>query len=165
MSALLIRTASAADLPAVKAIYDVQVAEGIATFDTEPPPLSHWQHRLSSMEPGDRLLVAVDDSTVLGYASASSYRPRPAYRRTRETSVYVARDAQGRGIGRRLYDELLAGLRADGMHTAVAVVALPNPASQALHRACGFAPVGVLREVGHKFGRWIDTEWWQLRLG
>ena len=158
-----LRPATATDLPAIKAIYDVQVREGIATFDVEPPPLDYWEHRLTSTEPGDRMLVA-DDGAVLGYAYSSSYRPRPAYRNTRETSIYLAPDAQGRGLGRTLYGELLTGLRADGMHLALAVVALPNPASQALHRACGFTRTGVLHEVGHKFGRWIDTEWWELRL-
>jgi phosphinothricin acetyltransferase len=159
-----IRPATERDLPAVKAIYDVQVRYGIATFDLKPPPLSYWQSRLASTEAGDRLLVADSGTAVVGYAYSSAYRPRPAYRHTRETSVYLDPAAQGQGIGRRLYDELLAGLRADGMHQALAVVALPNPASQALHRACGFTSAGVLHEVGRKFGRWIDTEWWELRL-
>jgi phosphinothricin acetyltransferase len=164
MSAPVVRPATESDLPSIKAIYDVQVLGGVATFDVEPPPLAYWERRLASTEPGDRLLVADAGSDVLGYAYSSSYRPRPAYARTRETSVYLAPGAQGQGLGRRLYDELLAGLRADGMHTAVAVVALPNPASQALHRSCGFASIGVLREVGHKLDRWVDTEWWQLLL-
>jgi L-amino acid N-acyltransferase YncA len=160
-----IRSATERDLPGVKAVYDVQVREGIATFDVDPPPLAYWRQRLASTERGDRLLVATTaDERVLGYAYSSSYRPRPAYRDTRETSIYLGPAAQGRGVGRRLYDELLAGLRADGMHRALAVVALPNPASQALHRACGFTSVGVLSEVGHKLGRWIDTEWWQCPL-
>ena len=158
-----IRPATEGDLPTIKGIYDIQVREGIATFDVEPPPLAYWQQRLQSTEPGDRLLVA-DGDGVVGYAYSSAYRPRPAYRSTRETSIHLAPAAQGRGLGRRLYAELLAGLRADGMHRALAVVALPNPASRALHRACGFTSAGVLHEVGHKFGRWIDTEWWQLRL-
>lgn len=159
---ITVRPASPADLPAIKEIYDVQVREGISTFDLEPPPLAYWEHRLTSTEPGDRLLVLTEDESVLGYAYSSAYRPRPAYRHTRETSIYLAPAAQGRGLGRRLYDELLDGLRTDGVHRALAVVALPNPASQALHRACGFTTAGVLREVGFKFGRWIDTEWWEL---
>lgn len=164
MPALTIRPATEADLSSVKEIYDVQVREGIATFDVEPPPLSYWQHRLASEEPGDHMLVADAAGTVVGYAYSGPYRPRPGYRHTRETSVYLAPSSQGQGTGRRLYDGLLALLRADGMHLALAVVALPNPASQALHRACGFTSVGVLHEVGHKLGRWIDTEWWELPL-
>lgn len=159
-----VRSATSADLPAVKAIYDEQVAHGISTFDVEPPPLSSWEERLASAEVGDHFLVA-EDGEVVGYAYSSSYRPRPAYRHTRETSVYLHPAAQGRGVGRSLYDELLLRLRADGIRTALAVIALPNPGSQGLHRACGFEPLGVMREVGHKFDRWIDTEWWQLSLG
>lgn len=161
---MLVRSAAPADLPAIKAVYDVEVRDGVATFDLEPPPLAYWEARLASTEAGDHVLVAEEDGTVLGYAYSSSYRPRPAYRHTRETSVYVDRSVIGRGVGRALYGELLARLRADGMRTAVAVVALPNPGSRALHRACGFEPVGVLREVGFKHDRWVDTEWWQLAL-
>ncbi|HTW16598.1 MAG TPA: GNAT family N-acetyltransferase [Nocardioides sp.] len=161
---MLVRSATSADLPAIKTIYDVQVRDGVATFDLEPPPLAYWEARLGSTEPGDHVLVADEEGVVLGYAYSSAYRPRPAYRHTRETSVYVDPAALGRGLGRALYDELLARLRADGMRTAVAVVALPNPGSRGLHRACGFEPVGVLRDVGFKHDRWIDTEWWQLAL-
>jgi phosphinothricin acetyltransferase len=159
-----IRPATEQDLPAVKEIYDLQVREGIATFDLEPPPLAYWLARLTSTELGDRFLVADSGTAILGYAYSSTYRPRPAYGHTRETSVYLDPAAHGQGVGRQLYDDLLVGLRADGMHRALAVIALPNPASQALHRACGFDCVGVLHEVGRKFGRWIDTEWWELRL-
>ncbi|HEY0952931.1 N-acetyltransferase family protein [Nocardioides sp.] len=161
----VVRPATEADLPGVAAIYDEEVRHGIATFASEPPGPDHWRPRLASTGPGDHLLVAEHDGTVLGYASSGSYRPRTAYARTRESSVYVAAEARGHGVGRALYDELLRLMRADGVHLVVAVVALPNPGSQALHRACGFTAVGVLHEVGHKFGRWIDTEMWELRLG
>jgi L-amino acid N-acyltransferase YncA len=159
-----IRPAQDADLDAVAAIYAHEVRTGVATFDLEPPPRAYWEARLASMEPGDHLVVAEADGDVLGYAYASSYRPRPAYAKTREVSVYLAAGARGRGLGRRLYDDLLPRLRRDGVHTAVALVALPNDASLALHRACGFEEVGVMREVGRKFDRWIDTAWLQLML-
>lgn len=161
---MLIRGATELDLPSVKAIYDEHVRHGIATFDIEAPPLDHWRSRLGSTEVGDHFLVADDDGVAVGFSYSSSYRPRPGYRHTRETSVYVADSAQGRGLGRQLYAALLDALRADGVRTALAVVALPNPASQALHRACGFTALGVMHEVGWKFGRWIDTEWWELSL-
>ena len=108
--------------------------------------------------------MAERGGAVVGYAYSASYRTRPAYARTRETSVYLAADAVGQGLGRALYDDLLARLRADGMHIALAVIALPNPASEALHRAYGFERVGVLPEVGYKFDRWIDTAFWALQL-
>ena len=163
-----IRSATAAHLPGVKAIYDHQVLHSTSTFDLEPPALDYWAARMETAEPAHHLLVAIDDGAgpkaVLGYAYSASYRPRPAYARTRETSVYLAEGSLGRGIGRRLYDELLRRLRADGIHTVLAVIAKPNPASEALHRACGFEPVGVLPEVGFKHGRWIDTGLWALHL-
>jgi phosphinothricin acetyltransferase len=161
---MLIRPAAEADLPAVKAIYDQQVLTGTATFDLEPPPVDYWRARLTSTETGDHLLVAVEDDALLGYAYSAAYRTRPAYDRTRETSVYLAAAAVGRGLGRALYDELLARLAADGVHTVLAVIATPNEASEALHRSCGFERVGLLPEVGHKFDRWIDTAFWALVL-
>jgi phosphinothricin acetyltransferase len=161
---MIIRSAEEADLPTVKAIYDHQVLTSAATFDLEPPPVDYWRTRLTSTETGDHLLVAVEDGAVLGYAYSASYRARPAYSRTRETSVYLAAEAAGRGVGRALYDELLGRLRTDGVHTVLAVIATPNPASEALHRACGFERVGLLPEVGYKLGRWIDTAFWALVL-
>ena len=162
---MLVRDADPADLPRIAAIYDEQVRTAISTFDLEPPPLSYWEARLTSSAPGDHLLVACAPAgDVVGYAYSSSYRPRPAYERTREVSVYLAGEARGRGVGRLLYDELLGRLRRDGMHQVLAVVALPNDASEALHRACGFTRVGVLPEVGWKFDRWIDTALWGLTL-
>jgi L-amino acid N-acyltransferase YncA len=164
MEPVPVRRAEPADLPRIAAIYDDQVRTAISTFDLEPPPLSYWEARLSSTEPGDHLLVADSDDGVVGYAYSSSYRPRPAYARTREVSVYLDAAARGQGLGRQLYDNLLGRLRADGVHQVLAVIALPNDASEALHRACGFTRVGVLPEVGWKFDRWIDTAFWGLTL-
>jgi L-amino acid N-acyltransferase YncA len=161
---VLVRAADPADLPSITTIYDEEVRTGIFTFATEPPPLDYWEERLASTHPGDHMLVAERDGAVVGYAYSGSYRPRAAYRQTRETSVYLAPDARGAGVGRALYDELIALMRADGVRLAVAVIALPNPGSQGLHRACGFERAGVLHDVGRKFDRWIDTELWELRL-
>jgi L-amino acid N-acyltransferase YncA len=162
-STIEVRAATADDLAAAAAIYDEQVRTGISTFDLEPPPLSYWQHRLASTEPGDHFLVA-DDGDIVGFAYSSAYRPRPGYRLTRETSVYLAERARGCGLGRRPYDDLLARVRADGIHVVLALVALPNPGSVALHEACGFEHLGTMREVGRKFDRWLDTAWFQLSL-
>ena len=103
-------------------------------------------------------------SEVVGFAYSSSYRPRPGYRLTRETSVYLAEHARGQGLGRRLYDDLLAAVSADGIHVALALIALPNAPSVALHEACGFEHLGTMREVGRKFDRWLDTAWYQRIL-
>ena len=160
-----VRDADPADLPRIAAIYDEQVRTAISTFALEPEPMSYWEARLDSTAPGDHLLVAADGSgTVVGYTFSSSYRPRVGYARTREVSVYLDPSARGQGLGRQLYDELLTRLRADGVHQVLAVIALPNDASEALHRACGFTRLGVLPEVGWKFERWIDTALWGLTL-
>lgn len=158
---MLIRPAGPDDLPAVAAIYNDEVDEGVATFDTEHRSDSHWQSLLTDGEP---LFVAADDDGVHGYASAFPYRPKLGYRFTREASIYIAPSAQGRGLGRQLYAALLADLEAAGMHLVLAAVALPNPASLALHRCLGFDEVGTMREVGHKHDRWIDVTWLQKRL-
>lgn len=158
---VVIRTATAADLPALAAVYDEAVAKSVASFDLEPRGADHLAARLDSTSPGDHVVVAEDDGVVLGMAYAGTYRPRAAYDGTRETSVYLAPAARGRGVGRALYEELLRRVDADGVHTCVAVIALPNAASEALHAAVGFERVGTLREVGRKFGRWVDTGLWQ----
>jgi phosphinothricin acetyltransferase len=165
MDLVPVRRADPADLPQIAAIYDEQVRTTVATFDLHPPGLAYWEDRLASTEPGDHLLVTTSDAGVVGYAYSSAYRTRPAYARTREVSVYLAASARGQGLGRTLYDELLARLRADGVHQALAVIALPNDASEALHRACGFTRLGVLPEVGWKFDRWVDTALWGRTLG
>jgi phosphinothricin acetyltransferase len=160
----VVRPAADADLVGAAAIYDDEVRTGISTFDLEPPPVSYWSHHLESTEPGDHFLVADDRGDVVGFAYSSSYRPRPGYRLTRETSVYLAQRAKGRGLGRRMYDDLLDRVRADGIHVVLALVAQPNPASDALHLACGFEHLGTMREVGRKFDRWLDTAWYQKLL-
>lgn len=180
MSETTIRAAKTADLVAVAAIYAHSVHSDVATFDVEEPPLSYWQAKLDSAAVGDHFLVACsrdsqrrsqrdsdidsESDLVVGFAYSGAFRPRPAYGRTRETSVYVAQDALGAGLGKLLYGALLELLRRDEVHLVVAVVAQPNPASNALHCKLGFAKVGTLDEVGFKFGAYVSTTWFQLRL-
>lgn len=157
-----IRDAAPADVPAMAAIYDEQVLTSVATFETEPRGQSYLGEKLAAAGGGNLVLVACAGERVLGYAFSGPFRPRPAYAGTREVSVYLASEARGRGVGRALYGELLSRLDALAeVHTQVAVVALPNDASEALHRAMGFERVGVLREVGYKLGRYVDTAWYQ----
>lgn len=160
----VVRPAAPSDVPAIARIYGYAVRESVATFDVTDPPLSYWQEKLSSDESGDHIIVVEDAGAVVGYGNSTRFRPRPAYARTRETSVYLTPEAVGHGLGRLAYSHLLPLLRADLMHCAVAVVAEPNPASVALHESLGFELVGILREVGRKFDRWVDTRWYQLGL-
>lgn len=160
-----VRVAADGDLDAVAAIYAREVREGTATFDLTPPPRSKWEGLLASTHPGNHFLVAEDDDgTVLGFAYSSEFRPKGAYDGTREVTIYLDPAASGRGLGRTLYDDLLARMTAGGVRTALACISLPNDASEGLHRACGFERQGVLREVGRKFDRWIDVVWWQRIL-
>ena len=162
-----IRAATQEDLAEVSAIYDHHARSSVSTFDDESPGPERWMSKVGDeRRRGEHLLVVVaEDGEVRGYAESSVFRDRPSYEHTREVSVYLGLDVRQQGFGRRLYDELLGALRADGVHVALAVIALPNEASERLHRACGFTRVGVVEEVGWKFGAWVDTAYWQLRLG
>ncbi|MGH3412735.1 MAG: GNAT family N-acetyltransferase [Marmoricola sp.] len=151
------------DLGSIAAIYDHEVTHSIATFDTEPQGAMPWRERLDA-GPGNHLLVARHDARVVGFAYSGPFRSRPAYRHTRETSVYLAAGARGHGLGRSLYADLLDRLDADGIHRVLAVIALPNDASRALHVACGFTRCALLTEVGRKFGRWVDVSLWERAL-
>lgn len=160
-----LRPATAADLPGVAAIYAHAVEHTHATFDLVPPGLDVWEARLEQQGPLDAMFVAVDpDEAVLGFAYSATYRTRPAYDLTREVTVYLAEAARGLGLGSTLYDVLLAALAEAGVHTVLATIALPNDASEALHRSHGFTKVGHLTEVGHKFGRWVDIATYQRLL-
>jgi phosphinothricin acetyltransferase len=121
--------------------------------------------RISSNLARHGYFVAQSDAGILGFAYASPYRPRPAYDRTAEVSVYLAPQAQGRGLAQALYRVLFAHLAARGFHTAVAIVTLPNPQSAQLHERCGFAHVGSLQDVGCKFGQWHGTAIYQRMIG
>lgn len=161
----IVRPAIEDDLEDIAAIYNHEVETSIVTFDLEPPDLAYWRERLTGGHPGDHLLVGVDaDDDVVGYAYSWSYRPRPAYDTTRETSVYLDPSVRGKGIAKILYDALLDTIAKSGVHTAVALVALPNPASIRLHESCGFEHVGTMRQVGFKFDTWIDVAWYQKLL-
>lgn len=159
------RSAHEHDLPRISAIYNHAVEHSLATFDLEPPDREYWRQRLDGQHPGDHLIVAVDAADdVVGYAYSWSFRPRPAYELTRETSIYLDNSVRGRGIGRLLYPALLQTMAVSGVHTAIAAVALPNPASERLHVACGFTKVGEFKEVGNKFDQWIDMAFYQRML-
>lgn len=161
MRTVEIRDAVDRDLTPVSDIYTHESRHAYSTFETEQRPLSEWQHKLTT---GDPFVVAVEGDRVLGFAYASPFRDRPAYHLTRETSVYLDRTARFERLGTRLYAELLTRLRAQGFHTALALIALPNEASVRLHLGHGFEPTGTLREVGDKQGRLIDVGIYQLML-
>jgi phosphinothricin acetyltransferase len=162
-----IRPASAADIPAITAIYRPAVLTGTASFEVEPPGEDEMRRRFEAITGGGYpYLVAELDGRVAGYAYASAYRTRPGYLYTVENSVYVAPDAQGNGVGRALLAPLIAACTEQGYRLMVAVIGdSANLASITLHRRAGFAHCGTIHSVGFKFGRWLDSVIMELPLG
>jgi phosphinothricin acetyltransferase len=156
-----VRSATPADAAACAAIYAPYVTDTAISFETEPPSADELAGRIAAAH---EWLVLEDDGRVAGYAYASPFHPRAAYRWACEVSVYLERGRRRTGAGRALYEALLAALAARGFRVAVAGMTLPNPASEGLHRALGFEPVGTYRRIGYKFGAWHDVAWTQRML-
>jgi phosphinothricin acetyltransferase len=155
----LIRAARDADIPALAALYGHYVETALATFETDPPDAAELARRRQDvLAYGLPYVVAEADGVLAGYAYATVYRPRPAYRFTVEDSVYVHPAYAGQGLGRLLLGQVIAACAAAGRRQMIAVIGdSDNVASIGLHRALGFQYVGVLRDVGFKFDRWVDT--------
>ncbi|MGE0440040.1 MAG: arsinothricin resistance N-acetyltransferase ArsN1 family B [Gemmatimonadales bacterium] len=160
-----IRAAVAADAPALAAIYNHYVTTTVVTFEEAPVTGEEMAGRLGGIAAAALpWFVAEAEGRVAGYTYASPWRSRFGYRFSTETTVYVAPGFERRGIGAALYAALLPALRERGMHSAIGGIALPNPASVALHEKLGFRPVAHFVEVGFKFGRWHDVGYWQRPL-
>lgn len=156
---MLLRDSRDDDIPAITAIYGHWVTHGLASFEYEPPPPAEMaQRRASVLAGGYPHIVAERQGRILGYACASPYRTRPAYRFAVENSVYVAPEANRGGVGRALLTELIARCAARGFRLMVAVIGdSANAPSIGLHEACGFAHAGLLPDIGWKHGRWVDS--------
>ncbi len=153
------------DAEALRAIYNVEVLESTVTFDLVPRSVADQLAWIEEHSGGHPAIVAVgDDEEVVGFASLSPYRPRPAYATSVEDSVYVRRDCRGAGIGRLLLGSLVDLARDHGFHAVIGRIVGGHDASIALHRRCGFEQVGVEKEVGRKFGRWLDVVLMQRML-
>jgi phosphinothricin acetyltransferase len=167
MPAIPIRPAVLRDIGTVARIYRHAVLHGTASFELEPPDEAEMRRRFSALvDGGYPYIVAEIDGVVVGYAYAGPYRARPAYRFTVEDSIYLAPEAQGRGLGRALLDRLLRESQARGYRQMVAVIGdSAQLASIRLHEAAGFRHVGTFEAVGFKFGRWLDSVLMQKALG
>jgi phosphinothricin acetyltransferase len=162
----LVRPADARDLPEITELYNHYVVHTPITFDLEPVTLENRSEWFSHFAPAGphRLLVAEEDGRVLGYACTHSFRPKQAYETSVESTVYLHHEATGRGLGTLLYRALFDAIAGEDLRIAVAGVTLPNDASLALHQRFGFTPIGVMHEIGRKFGRYWDVAWFEKRL-
>ncbi|HEX6723044.1 MAG TPA: GNAT family N-acetyltransferase [Burkholderiaceae bacterium] len=166
-TAVEVRDATEADMPAIQAIYAHHVLHGLATFEEVPPPVDEMvARRAAVLKARLPYLAARIGDQVVGYAYATAYRPRPAYRHTIEDSVYVAHGLGGRGIGGALLQALIERCERGPWRQMLAVIGNSgNAGSIALHRSLGFEPIGTLHAVGFKLGRWVDTVLMQRALG
>lgn len=161
----MIRQAVATDAEAIARIYNHYILETIVTFEEQPVSPSEMAERIAEVTAASLpWLVAEQGGSVLGYARASKWKGRSAYRFSVETTIYLAPNCLGNGLGTSLYQVLLKQLKELGLHVAIGGIALPNAASLALHEKLGFHKVAQFAEVGFKFGKWIDVGYWQLTL-
>jgi phosphinothricin acetyltransferase len=160
-----IRDAVPADSRRINEIYNWTIVDNHVSFDTEPFDLARRAEWWAARDPQQPCLVAVEDGLVIGVSYASWYRPKKAYRSSMETTIVLDTDHLGRGHGSRLLGALLDRLTDHGVHLAIAIIALPNEASVALHRKLGYREAGTLHEVGHKYGKYWDTVLMEKPLG
>jgi len=168
VSKIVIRRGEVRDLPKLTEIYNHYVVSSPATFDLEPYTLDRrrpWFEPFAT-RPRYKLFVAVggDARQVQGYAASMRFRPKAAYDATVETTIYLAPECTGRGLGRELYQTLFEALEREDIHLAVGGITLPNPSSIALHEAFGFQRMGVFKEVGRKLGQYWDVAWYEKYL-
>lgn len=160
----MIRHAAAEDAGQICDIYNHYVLQTHITFEEQPLRPDAMAQRMRESRPGLPWLVSVEGQEILGFSYADNWKQRSAYRHSVESTIYLRPDARSRGLGSRLYGTLLTELRAQKLHAVIAIIALPNTASVALHERLGFGKAGHFREVGWKLDRWIDVGYWQVLL-
>lgn len=164
MNELCIRRATVEDAAAIREIYNFEVEHETSTFDLVPRTLEVQQAWIMERSGAFAVVVATLNNQLVGFGALSEYRDRAAYSTSVEDSIYVSREHGRKGIGRAILEHLLDEAEASGFHTVMARVGASGIASRALHEACGFALVGIEREVGRKFGRWLDVALMQCIL-
>ncbi len=161
-----IRAATVADADAIATIYAFHVLNGTATFEIDPPSVADWQHKIENiLAKGWPFVVAVDGPAIVGYAYATQFRDRAAYRYACENSIYVAANRRGQGVGKLLLAALVQRAEEFGFRQMLAVVGGGEPSSIAVHASLGFRETGRMKAVGRKFDKWLDTVYMQLALG
>lgn len=158
------RNCHTSDAAQIVRIYNHYVQDTVATFEEAPISEDEMAQRIARVTGELPWLVWEDSKSILGYAYATRWKNRSAYRFSVESTIYLSPQSFRRGIGTRLYDALLVDLRSRGVHCAIGGISLPNAASVALHERLGFSKIGHFREVGRKFGRWVDVGYWERIL-
>jgi L-amino acid N-acyltransferase YncA len=156
-----IRLVKEQDAPQILEVYAPYVKETIITFDYEVPTLEEMTEKIRSISPLYPWLACIINDKLIGYAYGSRHRAKAAYEWSPESTIYLSNEAQGKGVGRLLYETLLELLRIQGYATVFAGVGMPNEKSVGLHRAIGFKEIGDFRNIGYKSGRWVDVKWFQ----
>lgn len=160
----MIRNIQAQDSAHIAAIYNHYINHTVITFETHPISSEAMEQRIKSHNTALPWIVYEEKGEVLGYAYATNWRSRNAYRFSTESSIYLGKDHHGKGIGSKLYQALLDQLKDNNIHAVIGGISLPNESSIALHEKFGFQKVAHFKEVGYKFDRWIDVGYWQLTL-
>ncbi len=161
----MIREARQEDAEAIAEIYRYYIQNTVITFEEGDIDAIGIAARINKVqESGFSWLVAVEKEDVMGYAYASSWNDRTAYRHTAEITIYLSYTSQAKGWGTKLYEALLQSLRHQRIHSVIGSITLPNPASVAIHEKFGMVKVGHFKEVGYKFGKWLDVGYWQMQL-
>ena len=156
----MIREATFSDAKAIAEIYNYYILNTVITFEFDPITPQEIMHRMEKYKEVGPYLVCEEDDEIIGYAYVSKFRERPAYEHSVESSIYLKNGCGGKGLGTRLYAELLSQVALQ-RHTIIGGIALPNEASVKLHEKCGFKKVAHFSEAGRKFGKWIDVGFWQ----
>ena len=165
MGEIIIRTATGADAADLVSIYGPYVLETAVTYEYEVPSVEEFRGRIENTIKNYPYLVAMEDSIILGYAYASSFHPRAAFRWSAEVTVYIRKEAHGRGIGRMLYEKLEESLKKQNVQTVIALIADPNPESVAFHEKLGYHVAGRLTDCAYKLGQWRGMYYMEKFIG
>ncbi len=160
----MIREINVADASQICGIYNYYIENTVITFELEPVDVAEMTRRISEITKIYPWIVYEENGEIIGYAYASGWRSRPAYRSTAETTVYLKKGYERKGIGSELYSELLNRKKHRNFRIAIGCITMPNDASVLLHEKFGFTKVGHFPEVGYKFEQWLDVGFWQLKL-
>lgn len=161
---MIIRKVEQSDAGEITAIYNYYIENTIITFEEEVITIEEMASRIKSISSQYPYMICEENGKMVGYAYATQWKTRSAYRYSAENTIYLHPDAKGKGIGSMLFEKFLEETRKTDLHVLVGGIALPNEASVALHEKFGFKKIGQFEEIGFKFGKWIDVGYWELKL-